>query len=131
MVNEDINLGWNTKSELPEEIVDDIFDLKEGQISQPLQSGFGWHIIYVSKIKERKEVKFEEVKDKFRNEILFEKGKDAVYDLQDELEDLLASGSTFDEISKILEVKLLKSNSIKRNGEFEDKKKKSSKMREY
>ena len=123
LANEDINLGWNTKSELPEEIVDDIFDLKEGQISQPLQSGFGWHIIYVSKIKERKEVKFEEVKDKFRNEILFEKGKDAVYDLQDELEDLLASGSTFDEISKILEVKILKSNLIKRNGEFEDKKK--------
>ena len=123
LVNEDINLGWNTKSELPEEIVDDIFNLKEGEISPPLQSGFGWHIIYVSKIKKRKEVRFEEVKDKFRNEILFEKGKDAVYDLQDELEDLLASGSTFDEISKTLEVKILKSNLIKRNGEFEDKKK--------
>ena len=120
---EDINLGWNTKSELPEEIVDDIFNLKEGEISIPLQSGFGWHIIYVSKIKERKEVKFEEVKNKFRNEILFEKGKDAVYDLQDELEDLLASGSSFDEISKILEVKILKSNLIKRNGEFVNGKK--------
>ena len=48
------------------------------------------------------------MKEKFKNEILFEKGKDAVYDLQDELEDLLASGSTFDEISKILEVKLSK-----------------------
>ena len=67
-------------------------------------------------------MKFEEVKEKFRNEILFEKGKDAVYDLQDELEDLLASGSTFDEISKILEVKILKSNLIKRNGEFKDDK---------
>ncbi len=33
LVNEDINLGWNTKSELPEEIVDDIFNLKEGEIS--------------------------------------------------------------------------------------------------
>jgi len=120
---EDINLGWNTKSELPEEIVNNIFNLKEGEISPPLQSGFGWHIIYISKIKERKDVKFEEVKDKFRNEILFEKGKDAVYDLQDELEDLLASGSTFDEISEILEVKILKSNSIKRNGEFVDSKK--------
>ena len=124
---EDINLGWNTKSELPEEIVDDIFNLKEGEISTPLQSSFGWHIIYVSKIKERKEVKFEEVKDTFRNEILFEKGKDAVYDLQDELEDLLASGSSFDEISKILEVKILKSDSIKRNGEFVNEKKKKFK----
>ena len=31
-----------------------------------------------------------------------------LYDLQDELEDLLASGSTFDEISKILEVENIK-----------------------
>ena len=36
-----------------------------------------------------------------------DKGKEAVYDLQDELEDLLASGSTFEEMSKILDVKLI------------------------
>ena len=121
--NDDINLGWNTKSELPDEIVDNIFNLSEGKISKPLKSGFGWHIIYVSKIKERKEVTYDEIKDKFRNEILFEKGKDAVYDLQDELEDLLASGSTFEEISKTLEVKLVKTESVKRSGKFLDKSK--------
>ena len=116
-------MGWNTKSELPDEIVDNIFNLSEGKISKPLKSGFGWHIIYVSKIKERKEVTYDEIKDKFRNEILFEKGKDAVYDLQDELEDLLASGSTFEEISKTLEVKLVKTESVKRSGKFLDKSK--------
>ena len=45
-----------------------------------------------------------------------DKGKEAVYDLQDELEDLLASGSTFDEISKTLDVKLITSNKIDRSG---------------
>ena len=113
---DDINLGWNTKSELPEEIVENIFSLKEGNISKPLKSSFGWHLVYVSKIKERKEITYNEIKERFKNEILFEKGKDAVYDLQDELEDLLASGSTFEEISKILEVKLVVLNSINREG---------------
>ncbi len=117
---EDIDLGWNTRNELPEEIVTDIFKLKAGQISKPLKSSFGWHIIYVIKVKDRKEVKFEEVKDKFKNEILFEKGKDAVYDLQDELEDLLASGSTFEEISKILEVKLINAELINREGKTKE-----------
>ena len=116
LAKEDIELGWNTKNELPEEIVDVIFNLKAGQISKPIESTFGWHIVYVIKVKDRKEVTFEEVKEKFRNEILFEKGKDAVYDLQDELEDLLASGSTFEEISKILGVKLINASSINREG---------------
>ena len=63
--------------------------------------------------KRKKETKFEEVKQKFKNEILLDKGKEAVYDLQDELEDLLASGSTFDEISKTLDVKLIKSEKMR------------------
>ena len=113
---EDIDLGWNTKSEMPEEIVDNVFKIKKNEFSKPLESTFGWHIIKVLDIKEKKETKFEEVKQKFKNEILLDKGKEAVYDLQDELEDLLASGSTFDEISKTLDVKLIKSEKIDKRG---------------
>ena len=113
---EDIDLGWNTKSEMPEEIVENVFKIQINSYSKPLQSSFGWHIIKIIDIKEKKETKFEEVKEKFKNEILLDKGKEAVYDLQDELEDLLASGSTFEEISKILDVKLISSNKIDRRG---------------
>ena len=42
---EDIDLGWNTKSEMPEEIVKNIFQLKINNFSKPLKSSFGWHII--------------------------------------------------------------------------------------
>ena len=113
---DDIDLGWNTRSELPEEIVENVFKIKVNQYSKPLESTFGWHIVKVLEIKEKKETKFEEVQDKFKSEILLDKGKEAVYDLQDELEDLLASGSTFEEISKTLDVKLITSNKIDRSG---------------
>ena len=116
LTEEDINLGWNTKNELPDEIVENVFKLKKGQVSKPIESSFGWHIIKVLDIKNRKEVKYSDVKDNFKKEILLDKGKEAVFDMQDELEDLLASGSTFEEISKILDVKLIEADKINRDG---------------
>ena len=47
---------------------------------------------------------------------MLDKGKEAVFDLQDDLEDLLASGSTFSEISETLDVQLIKANKINRKG---------------
>ena len=113
---DDINLGWNTKNELPDEIIDATFELKKGDISSPIQSSFGWHILKVIDLKNRKEIKYSEIKDKFKAEILLEKGKEAVFDLQDELEDLLASGNNFQEISKLLDVKMIIANNIGADG---------------
>ena len=103
LTEDDIDLGWNTKNDLPDEIIDATFSLNKGEISKPIE-------------KERKEVSYEEVKKQFENELLLEKGKEAVFDLQDELEDLLASGNTFEEISKILEVKMIVADKIDNEG---------------
>ncbi len=113
---EDIDLGWNTKNDLPDEITESVFGLKKGKISKPIKSTFGWHIIKVIDAKERKEVKYSEVRNQFEKELLLEKGKEAVFDLQDELEDLLASGNTFEEISKILDVKMIAATQINNSG---------------
>ena len=116
LTEDDIDLGWNTKNDLPDEIIDATFILEKGQISKPIESSFGWHILKVIDSKERKEVAYDEVKKQFENELLFEKGKEAVFDLQDELEDLLASGNTFEEISKILDVKMIVAKDIDNSG---------------
>ena len=116
LTEDDIDLGWNTKNDLPDEIIDATFSLKKGEISKPIESSFGWHILKIIDSKERKEVSYEEVKKQFENELLLEKGREAVFDLQDELEDLLASGNTFEEISKILEVKMIVADKIDNEG---------------
>ncbi len=121
LTEDDIDLGWNTKNDLPDEIIDATFILKKGEISKPIKSSFGWHILKIIDSKERKEVKYEEVKKQFENELLLEKGKEAVFDLQDELEDLLASGNTFEEISKILDVKMIVADKIDNEGVKQNK----------
>ena len=47
---------------------------------------------------------------------MLEKGRDAVFDLQDEIEDFLSSGDSLKEISEKLEVKLISSESINKDG---------------
>ena len=121
LTEDDIDLGWNTKNDLPDEIIEATFSLKKGEISKPIESSFGWHILKIIDSKERKEVAYEEVKKQFENELLLEKGKEAVFDLQDELEDLLASGNTFEEISKILEVKMIVADKINNEGVKQNK----------
>ena len=121
LTEDDIDLGWNTKNDLPDEIIEATFSLKKGEISKPIESSFGWHILKIIDSKERKEVSYEEVKKQFENELLLEKGKEAVFDLQDELEDLLASGNTFEEISKILEVKMIIADKIDNEGMKQNK----------
>tara|TARA_A100001011_G_scaffold357867_1_gene403129 strand:- start:2819 stop:4705 length:1887 start_codon:yes stop_codon:yes gene_type:complete len=116
----DIDLGWNTRNELPDEIVDAVFKLKKNEISRPIESTFGWHIVKLIEKKERKEVTYDEIKNNFKSEILLDKGKEAVFDLQDELEDLLSSGSTFEEISQTLDVTLIKAETIDRSGYYEN-----------
>ncbi|MDP7468004.1 MAG: SurA N-terminal domain-containing protein, partial [Alphaproteobacteria bacterium] len=47
-----LNLGWNLREDLPDEIVEGVFALEEGDVSAPLKSPFGWHIIHVTGIEE-------------------------------------------------------------------------------
>ena len=112
----DIDLGWNTKTELPEEVIEEVFSTNKNKITKPIKSSFGWHIFLVLNIEERKEFTYEDVKNKFRNELLIEKGKEAVFDLQDEVEDSLAGGESLLEISQKLEVKLIEAKKIDNEG---------------
>ena len=42
LTKDDTDLGWNTRNELPEEIIDSVFKLSKDKISEPIKSSFGW-----------------------------------------------------------------------------------------
>lgn len=61
------NLGFFDKNQMVPEFSDTAFSLKVGEVSEPVKSQFGWHIIQVLDKKPAKQLEFSEVKNKLIN----------------------------------------------------------------
>lgn len=64
------DLGYFTAEVMVESFSQAAFALEAGQISEPVQSQYGWHIIKVNDRREQVVPAFEEIKDNLRQELL-------------------------------------------------------------
>ena len=57
------DLGWFTKDRMVPEFSDAAFKLKKGEVSEPVKTQFGWHIIKIEDTRTKSFPPFEQVKD--------------------------------------------------------------------
>ncbi len=70
------------------------------EISQPVQSDLGWHLLEVRAIKPESVTPFEIAKIEIRKQLAADKGTDALFDAAQRLEDEIAAGTPFEEAAK-------------------------------
>ena len=104
------------KSELIKEISDVVFDLKLNDISQIIETDFGYHIIKLEEINKSIAPKFEEIKRELKNDIKMERSTDLVYDLANFIDDAFASGSSIEDVAKQKKLKVYFSEPLDQNG---------------
>lgn len=92
------------------------FTTPANEISQPIESPLGWHLVQVKSIKPEAVRAFDEVKDQIRKSIAADKGADAVYDASTQLEDALASGTPIAEVAKAVGARIVKIESTDQDG---------------
>ncbi len=64
------NLNWVSKGQMVEPFEKKLFAMKKGEISQPVKTRFGYHIIFAEDIKEAKEAKFNDHKNEIAKETI-------------------------------------------------------------
>src|SRR3984957_18480113 len=75
------DLGWFTKDRMVPEFSDAAFKLKEGEISDPVKTQFGWHIIKIEGVRTKSFPPFEQVKDQAARYVSQKAEQDAVLQL--------------------------------------------------
>jgi peptidyl-prolyl cis-trans isomerase C len=64
------DLGFVLENNLIKEIADELVKMKKGQISEPIQTKFGWHLVKFSDVRDAKALPFEEVKENIRQQLI-------------------------------------------------------------
>ena len=103
------------KTILPE-LYTSIFALAEGQISPPVKSALGWHVVEVKKIHKGGKTTFEAAKEKLRDTLRREQSADAVARTVNELDDALAGNHPLEEIADGMKLRLVKIPSLDAQG---------------
>ncbi|MES2961388.1 MAG: peptidylprolyl isomerase [Pseudomonadota bacterium] len=67
------DLGYILEDNMIKEIGDTVESLKKDEVSNPIQTKFGWHIIKISDVRDAKALPFESVKDNIREQLAQDK----------------------------------------------------------
>jgi peptidyl-prolyl cis-trans isomerase C len=78
------DLGWFTKDRMVKEFSDAAFTLKPGEVSQPVKSQFGWHVIKVEERRQKPIPTFDQVKPQIANFLTRKSQQDLILKLRSE-----------------------------------------------
>jgi peptidyl-prolyl cis-trans isomerase D len=94
-----VELPDATREEFPSpELADAVFAAPEGGITQPIKTPLGWQVARVAKITPAGAKTFADAQPELRKLVAAEKANDLIYDRANRLENLLAGGTSLDDL---------------------------------
>jgi len=114
-----ISIGTMSRADaaaLSTEIADAAFSTAKGGHTVPVKSPLGWHVIVVEDILVGTVQSLQDVQETLSTDVKMTKALDQLFELSNQLEDLLGGGMTFEEAATELGVTLVKSSAVDAQG---------------
>jgi peptidyl-prolyl cis-trans isomerase D len=93
------DLGAFRRESMVKPFSDKAFSMKAGEISDPVKTRFGWHIIKVETVNEATTTALTEAGDKIRKKLINERSKNLAYDMAEFIYDATFQGEQLDSIA--------------------------------
>lgn len=97
-------------------MADVVFGLKVGEVSAPIESPFGWHVVKLKKILPPYKPVFADQRDALRAEIAQRHAADSLVSMANQLDDELGGGATLEEAANHLGLKVTHIKGLRRDG---------------
>ncbi len=94
------DLGWFGRGQMVKPFEEAAFALKKGEVSQPVRTMFGYHLVYVEDKAGARTLALDEVKAKIAKNLQYEKATENLKKKLDEVVELLLTGSNLEDAAK-------------------------------
>jgi peptidyl-prolyl cis-trans isomerase D len=111
------DLGWATRESFVGPFADALFGMEQGEISGPVKTQFGYHIIRLDEIDPSHQQSFEDVRDELEADYRQDRAQTVFYERSQELADeAFASLSELDSVARKLGMELRTADGFTRQG---------------
>ncbi len=98
---------WLQRNDLLDELAEPVFGAIEGDIAGPVESPLGGWLLYsIDEVEDQVVTSLEEAHDMIRGELALAQARYALFDLADDLDDLIAAGASPAEMASTLDLEL-------------------------
>ena len=111
-----VELGLVELDELPGELAEAAFAPREGEVTEPVETALGWHVLKVEEVVPAEEPVFEDVRESLRQDMALAQAIDSLVSIANQLDDEIAAGRTLDEAGQALDLKVRRIEAIDREG---------------
>ena len=109
-------LGTFKRDAMVKPFADKAFSMKPGDVSEPVRTRFGWHLIKVEKVNEASTTPLSEARDDIYKKLADEHAKRLAYDAAEAVFDATFEGSTLAEVADDQQLKLNMTDFFTRQG---------------
>jgi len=97
-----------------------VFAMEAGQVSPPVKSSLGWHVVQVKKINEGGQQTYDQVKETLRKTLQEERAGDVVAKTVNQIDDSLAAGQSLEDMADTLKLHLSRYPALDAKGQSAD-----------